>query len=531
MARPSLEPAAPSALAPALLRLLRARGVDASLVALGVGLAPEAETRDEEPVAPALLGALLEASAGALGEPFLSLSLPETLAFRRYGAAELSAMASATLREVLARTARYLPLVVPGLEGSLEEDRNSATFRVRPHPGRLHARRHDRLLHEYALAHALTAARRETSLPLRPSLAFFAHPRPPQLGPLYNFFGTHEFSFGAEASGFSLPLDALDAPTRAGDARLLATAVDLAEAALVSSPAARTASSLVADRLRSLLPEASLESVARSLKMSPRTLQRRLEQEDTRFADLLDSVRQSVARALVKDPALPLSEIAFRLGFADLATFSRAFKRWTGLPPGMFRRSLAPAWVDPCGSPVPAPPGWLDPWSSEAHVGHAGHHQATTKPRGRKKTIEASNWRGGRPRGGQAANHPPLRARAFAMSPSFSAASLALLSILSPSSIVDLIDRLLAKTRKRPPPPLTQANDTRESDGADDGDAGSDSNEPDVNDAGDAGDDAGNGADDAGDEGDADGDEGDAGLGQLISLGHIATFASEAPPA
>ncbi|MEA2752006.1 MAG: hypothetical protein QOI41_6149, partial [Myxococcales bacterium] len=38
------------------------------------------------------------------------------------------------------------------------------------------------------------------------------------------------------------------------------------------------------------------------------------------------------------DPELALSDVAFRVGFSDAATFSRAFKRWTGLPPGAFRR-------------------------------------------------------------------------------------------------------------------------------------------------------------------------------------------------
>lgn len=45
-----------------------------------------------------------------------------------------------------------------------------------------------------------------------------------------------------------------------------------------------------------------------------------------------------MARELVRDPALTLAEVAFRVGFSDAATFSRAFKRWTGLPPGALRQ-------------------------------------------------------------------------------------------------------------------------------------------------------------------------------------------------
>ncbi len=339
MARPHVEAASPSPLAPALLRLVRARGADASLLALRLGLAPDAEARDEAPLTPALLGDLLEAAAEALGEPYLALSLPAELAFRRYDAAELSARASATLREALARAARYLPLAVPGLEGSLEEAGGEATYRQRARAGAPRARRRDRHVHEYGLARALSLARRESGLPLRPALVFFAHARPPDLAPLARFFAAADYAFGADSSGFVLPREALDAPVLAADPRLLATALDLAESALGARPAARAAAALVGERLRALLPHASLEAVAGALKMSPRTLQRRLEQEGTRFAEVLDGVRQELARSLVKDPALPLGEIAYRLGFADLATFSRAFKRWTGSPPGTFRRA------------------------------------------------------------------------------------------------------------------------------------------------------------------------------------------------
>jgi AraC-like DNA-binding protein len=75
------------------------------------------------------------------------------------------------------------------------------------------------------------------------------------------------------------------------------------------------------------------------MHMSTRTLQRQLEQEGTRFTELLDEVRCDRARELLTDPSVTLADVAFRLGFADLATFSRAFKRWTGKPPGQWRRS------------------------------------------------------------------------------------------------------------------------------------------------------------------------------------------------
>ena len=66
-----------------------------------------------------------------------------------------------------------------------------------------------------------------------------------------------------------------------------------------------------------------------------------MEAEGTSLTAVADETRAEVARELLADPALPLGEVAYRAGFADLATFSRAFKRWTGTSPGRYRREIA----------------------------------------------------------------------------------------------------------------------------------------------------------------------------------------------
>lgn len=71
--------------------------------------------------------------------------------------------------------------------------------------------------------------------------------------------------------------------------------------------------------------------------MSDRTLHRRLEEHGTTFKDLVDEVRFTAARLYLEDPAMGLSEVAFRLGYSDLRAFARAFKRWAGTTPGEYR--------------------------------------------------------------------------------------------------------------------------------------------------------------------------------------------------
>jgi len=137
-----------------------------------------------------------------------------------------------------------------------------------------------------------------------------------------------------------LPRAQLDLPMAHGDPRLLVTAEELAEVALRAQPRATEIATLVASKVEALLESgATIGAVARALHMSPRTLQRRLDAEAASFSEVVDDVRQRLARAWLADEARSLTEIAFSLGFSDLATFSRAFKRWTGKPPGQWRRS------------------------------------------------------------------------------------------------------------------------------------------------------------------------------------------------
>ena len=84
----------------------------------------------------------------------------------------------------------------------------------------------------------------------------------------------------------------------------------------------------------------TLQDVARSMGMSQRTVTRKLEREGTNFAREFDDNRRRLALASVRQPGVPLIEIAaFWLGFSHVESFHRAFRRWTGSTPHSYRRS------------------------------------------------------------------------------------------------------------------------------------------------------------------------------------------------
>ncbi len=191
---------------------------------------------------------------------------------------------------------------------------------------------------EYVLAFVLGHCRRGGAevVPLR---AWLACARPRTIEPLFDVLGTPDVAFGSTDTGFALSTEVAARPLAGADPMMLVTADQLASQALANAPRANAFAALVATRIESALTtDPSTEAIAAALQMSPRTLQRRLEDEGTRYSGVLELTRERVARRLLVDRALPLGEVAYRAGFADLASFSRAFKRWTGMPPGAFRR-------------------------------------------------------------------------------------------------------------------------------------------------------------------------------------------------
>lgn len=85
---------------------------------------------------------------------------------------------------------------------------------------------------------------------------------------------------------------------------------------------------------------ANMETVARSLGMSVRSLRRRMDAEGKTFNEVVNDAQAIVAKNLLGNTQQTIQEIAYELGFADASSFHRAFKRWTGTTPLSYRAAL-----------------------------------------------------------------------------------------------------------------------------------------------------------------------------------------------
>ena len=83
----------------------------------------------------------------------------------------------------------------------------------------------------------------------------------------------------------------------------------------------------------------SLDEIAENFNTSPRTLQRKLQEEGVSFQQLADSVRKSIAMHYLQLGNHPMKEVSYMLGYNELSAFTRAFKRWTGKTPMDFQKT------------------------------------------------------------------------------------------------------------------------------------------------------------------------------------------------
>lgn len=124
---------------------------------------------------------------------------------------------------------------------------------------------------------------------------------------------------------------------------LIAEQLEKMHHALLANVTASSARERVATAVRRMLASGSVPNraeVAKRLHVSERTLQRQLEQEGVTFKEVRDGVRTELSQALLSDGSMKVEAVAHSVGFAEVASFSKAFARWSGRSPTTFRSSV-----------------------------------------------------------------------------------------------------------------------------------------------------------------------------------------------
>ncbi|MGH7438623.1 MAG: helix-turn-helix domain-containing protein, partial [Polyangiaceae bacterium] len=173
-----------------------------------------------------------------------------------------------------------------------------------------------------------------------PRFAWFEHDRPPHAGEYARVFASRH-RFGKQATRIAYDREIADRPQPHPHSATSELLRDEAQRRLERMATADGVAGRLQHYLRAVplarLPE--IAAAARALGLSERSLRRRLTAEGTSYRDAVRAALEASAGRMLRDPAHSIKQVAAALGFADDAAFHRAFKRWTGMTPGDYRRS------------------------------------------------------------------------------------------------------------------------------------------------------------------------------------------------
>jgi AraC-like DNA-binding protein len=145
--------------------------------------------------------------------------------------------------------------------------------------------------------------------------------------------------FGAEFDEVVIGTSVLNMRLLGSDAERCQRHESEALSQLVRSREVRTFVGTVLALLESGVGNESVEELADHLRLTPRTVARKLAAEGVTYLRLRDAVRERRAKEYLRSTDHPATDIGLRLGFSDGTAFTRAFKRWTGLTPSAYREA------------------------------------------------------------------------------------------------------------------------------------------------------------------------------------------------
>jgi len=284
----------------------------------------------------AIVHQMLDAVVQMTGDPDIGLKGAMARSPGDGGVLEYAVSSASTAGDAIAAAARYAALMTDALEMRLQVVGKDAFVRL---DNRVHLPRAGMDFQVGAIYRAFSCI---WAAGAGPSLRIFLSYPAPENTVQYGYtFGNTPIEFGAPFSGFKFDAVWLEAKLSSAESTLHDVILRHAEKMLAELPRARK----LTERVRSaILTELaggnpSVAHVAPRLHMSARTLERRLEREGTTFSELLDDMRKGLALRYVGAQDLAFTEIAFLLGFSQVSSFHRAFKRWTNETPLNYRRA------------------------------------------------------------------------------------------------------------------------------------------------------------------------------------------------
>jgi AraC-like DNA-binding protein len=301
-----------------------------------LGIPDAVFTRQDVEVVTTKYAELLETVAREV-DPYFGLEMGENLTAKDMGVVGHAISAAPDIGTMLRLMSVYLYVFSQSNTMRLDvgENRAALTYKVTilsPEKIRQDA--------ECTMAYATSLIRRLSGVQFKPELVEFVHARPKSVSRHQQLFGC-EVVFGRKSNRLHFDKRILGTPVLTSDPGLLRAL----RFYLDDKIKVRSETEDIITKIRHLISGSLVNGVpdqkriADQLGMSARTLQRKLRDKEVVFADLVDEIRYAIARDYLPHTEFSLTDVAMMLGYGELSSFSRAFKRWTGSSPDLFRKS------------------------------------------------------------------------------------------------------------------------------------------------------------------------------------------------
>jgi AraC-like DNA-binding protein len=316
-----------------LARRLDDRGLSPSTVLRCAGLPIGLFSQDKILLTTEEFFALYRGIAEVSRDPAIGLKLGTEDRMELYDPIAIAAVCTRSFRDAVDRIGRYKQLTCPEKIGLVERGNESAV-----HFTWLLAHEEEpALLVDVCFAWILSIARRGTGRSIHPKRVEFQRPEANRA--IYEKHFQCPIRFRAARNVLVFNKADMDAAFLTSNADLLAAVAPQLEAELKQQLMEKNFREQVKGTLKRQLAgeRPAIERVARELRLSKRTLQRRLTEDGITFQQLMEEARRELARHYLLHSSLELNETAYLLGYEDANSFFRAFHEWEGTSPGEWR--------------------------------------------------------------------------------------------------------------------------------------------------------------------------------------------------
>jgi AraC-like DNA-binding protein len=281
---------------------------------------------------------MLESAAAATRNPNFGLRYGAQFKPQMFGLIGFIALASPTAGAALGNFVDMFPLHQNGTETRIYFNGEVVRMEYRILDPAISNRRQDA---EFTIAAFANLARLCLGDDFTPVRIDFEHPAPESQADHHHIFDA-DVLFLQPSNALVLRATCLDARMPEGNLSLLNVLRSSLEA-LTGRPQEEDVVARVRAEIRGRLATGpvTLAAVADRLRIPSWTMQRRLSERGISYSDLIDDVRRDLAGVYLRQPHLPLTDIAQFLGYSEPSAFSRAFRHWHDCAPSAYRKSLA----------------------------------------------------------------------------------------------------------------------------------------------------------------------------------------------